>query len=97
MQLRFPEVQPFVSQNFSLGSCFRWILRFSMLKASVDLPQLFLAIYSATLYPFENTSRIKRPPLDILELPLTKLRNQYKKVAFVQVDEYGALEIHVTT
>ena len=57
----------------------------------------FLAIYSATLYPFENTSRIKRPPLDILELPLTKLRNQYKKVAFVQVDEYGALERHVTT
>ena len=25
---------------FSLGSCFRWILRFSMLKVSVDLPQL---------------------------------------------------------
>ena len=39
-QLKSPEVQPLMSRNFLLDSCFKLILRFSMLKASVDLPQL---------------------------------------------------------
>ena len=51
----------------------------------------FVAICSATSYPFGFTSRIKRPPLDILKFIVSTLRNQDKKVAFVQVDEYGEL------
>ena len=38
-QITFLEVQPYVS-IFSLGSCFRWILRFSMLKASMHSHRL---------------------------------------------------------
>ena len=30
---------PLMYLNLPLDSCFKWILRFSMLKASVDLPQ----------------------------------------------------------
>ena len=47
-QLKFPEVQPLMSQNFPLGSCFKWIFSFSMLKASTDLPQL-LCLYALLL------------------------------------------------
>ena len=48
-QLKFLEVQPLMSQNFPLGSCFKSILRFSMLKSSVDLPQL-LWLYALLLH-----------------------------------------------
>ena len=48
-QIKLPEVQPLMSQNSPLGSCFIWIFRFSMLKASVDLPQL-LWLYSLLLH-----------------------------------------------
>ena len=51
----------------------------------------FVAICSATSYLFGFPSRSKRPPLDILKFLVTKLRNQDKKVAFIRVDEYGAL------
>ena len=51
----------------------------------------FVAICSATSYTFGFTSRRKRPPLDILNFIVTTLRNQDKKVSFVQVDKYGAL------
>ena len=34
-QLNLPEFQPLMSWNFPLGSCFIWILHFSMLKVSV--------------------------------------------------------------
>ena len=51
----------------------------------------FLAICSATSYPFGFPSRSKRPPLDILKFIVATLRNQDKKVAFVIDDEDGAL------
>ena len=79
-----------MSWSFPLDSCFRCILRFSMLKASVDLPRL-LWLYVLILYPIGFPSRSKCPPLDILKDPVTTLRNQDKKVAFIWVDEDGAL------
>ena len=51
----------------------------------------FMAICSATSYPFGFPSRRKRPPLDILKFLVTTLRNQDKKVAFIIVDEDVAL------
>ena len=44
-----PEVQPLMSQNLPLGSCFKSFLYFSMLKVSVDLPQL-LWVYALLLH-----------------------------------------------
>ena len=51
----------------------------------------FVAICSATSYPFGFPSRSKLPSLDILKFLFTTLENQDKKVAFIRVDEYGAL------
>ena len=51
----------------------------------------FVAICSATSYPFGFPSRSKIPPLDILKFLFTSLRNQDKTVAFIRVDEYRAL------
>ena len=51
---------------FPLGSFFRWNFPFSMLKASVYLPQI-LCLYSTTSYPFGLPSRSKRPPFGILK------------------------------
>ena len=53
----------------------------------------FLTICSATSYPFGLTYISKCPPLDILKFLVTKSKNQDKKVAFIQVDEYEALSI----
>ena len=58
-QIKYPEVQPSMSRNFPLGSWFRWILRFSTLKASVDFPQLMwpyvlLLHNSLVFHPEEN-------------------------------------------
>ena len=53
----------------------------------------FLYICSSSSHSFEFSSRIKCLPLDIPKFIATTLRNQYKKVSFMQVDEYGALEI----
>ena len=51
----------------------------------------FVAIYSATSYPFGFPSRSKRIPLDILKILVSTLKNQDKKVAFIRVDEDGEL------
>ena len=51
----------------------------------------FVAICSATSHPFVFTYRNKSPPLYILKLLVTSLRNQDKKVALIQVDEDGSL------
>ena len=47
----------------------------------------FVAICSANSHPFGLPSITKRPPLEILNFLFTTLRNQYKKVAFIQVDK----------
>ena len=51
-----------------------------------------MAILSTTSQPFGLPPISKLPPLDILKFLVTILRNQDKKVAFIQVDEDGALE-----
>ena len=51
----------------------------------------FVDICSATSYPFGFPYIIKRPPLDILKFLVTTLVNQDKKVAFIRVNEDGAL------
>ena len=51
----------------------------------------FLAICSATSCPFVLPSRSNRPPIDILKFLVTTLINQDKKIAFIRVDEDGAL------
>ena len=51
----------------------------------------FVAICSATSYPFGFTPRRKCTPLDVLKFLVATLINQDKKVAFIQVNEYGAL------
>ena len=51
----------------------------------------FVAMCSDTSYPFGFPSRSKRPSLNILIFIVTTLRNQDKKVAFIQFDEYEAL------
>ena len=43
----------------------------------------FVASCSATAHPFEYISRIKCPPLDILNFLVTTLKNQDKKFAFI--------------
>ena len=79
-----------MSQNSPLGSCFKWIFRFSMLKASVDLPQL-LWLYSQIHHIQFFLYRTKTPPIDILKLLVAALINQYDKVTFVRLDKYGSL------
>ena len=51
----------------------------------------FAAICSAASYPIVFQYRSKHPPLEILKLLVTILRNQDKKFSLIQVDEYGAL------
>ena len=53
----------------------------------------FVAICTATSYPFGFLLRSKRSPIYILKFFVATLRNQYKKVSFILVDEDGALEI----
>ena len=52
-----------------------------------------VAICSDTSYPFGFKSRSKLPPLDILKFLVTTLINHDNKVAFIRVDEYGALAV----
>ena len=52
----------------------------------------FVAICSATSYPFVFPYRSKHPTLDILEFLVNTLSHQDKKVAFIWVDEDVALE-----
>ena len=52
----------------------------------------FVAICSDTSYLFGFPYRRKRLPPDILKFIVTALTNQDKKVAFIRVDEDGAIE-----
>ena len=47
----------------------------------------FVAIYSATSYPFGFPYRSKRPPLVILKFIVVTSRNIHKKFKSIQVDE----------
>ena len=52
----------------------------------------FVAICYATSNPIGFLSGRKRPPIYILKIIVTTMRNKDKKVALIRVDEYGALE-----
>ena len=77
--------------KFSPGFMLQIYFAFSNLESTRGFTSTFVAILYATSHPFGFSSRSKRPPLDILKFLVTKLRNQDKKVAFIRVDEYGAL------
>ena len=53
----------------------------------------FMAICSDTSYPLGFTSRIKLTTIDIIKFLVTSLRKNFKKIAFIQAYQYGALEI----
>ena len=57
-----------------------------------EFTSTFVDICSDTSYPFVFSARSRVPHLDILKFLVNKLSNKDKKVAFVQVDEDGALE-----
>ena len=80
-----------MSRNFPLGSCFIWILYFSMLKNICGFTSAFMDICSTTSQPFGFTYRSKRPTLDILKFLFTTLSNQDNKFVFIRVDEDGSL------
>ena len=90
-QLKLPEVQPLMSWNFAPG----WIIQMDLAFFNADsirgFTSTFVAIFSATSYPFVFPSLRKRLPLDILKFLVTTLRNHYKKVVFIWVDEDVAL------
>ena len=50
-----------------------------------------MAKCSATSYPFGSLYRRKHSPIETLKFLVTTLINQYKKVAFIPVNEDGAL------
>ena len=79
-----------MSRKFPLGSCFRWIFHFSMLKVSVELPGLlwvyvFLLHISLDFHPEANVYLVT--PSN----SFSTLSNKDKKVALIQFGEDGAL------
>ena len=80
-----------MSQSFSLGSCFKWIFRFSMLRVSVEILRLFW-IYVLLLHtPLGFHTESKVILLTYSKFLVAKLRNQDKKVAVTRVYEDVAL------
>ena len=69
---------------------------FSFFNAEIirGFTSIFVAICSDTSHPFGYPSRSKHPTLDILNVFVTKFRNQDKKFAFIRVDEDVATEIY---
>ena len=65
-QLKFPEVQPLMSRIPPLGSCFKWVFRFSNIESIHGFTSTFVDICYATSHPFGFTSINKHPLLDIL-------------------------------
>ena len=65
-QLKLPKVQPLLSQNLPLGSCFIWIIRFYNVEIICGFTSNFFTICSDTSFPFGFPPRSKRPPLNIL-------------------------------
>ena len=60
---------------------------FSNVESIRVFTTIFVVICSASSYPFALTSRRNSPPLDIFIFCFTKLMNQERKVAFIQVYE----------
>ena len=82
-----------MSKNSPLDSCFRWILHFSMLKSSVDLPQLlwlYVLLLHTTLYFYpEANSRL----LTVSNIFSVHWGSRIRKLHFLRVYKYRALKI----
>ena len=81
-----------MSINLPLGSLFTCIFHFFSVESIRGFTSTFVAICSATSYPFGFSSRRKRPSLDILKFIFATLSNRDKKISLIQVYEDGALE-----
>ena len=77
--------------NFAPGFMLQMYFSFFDVESIRWFTSNFVVIWSATSHSFVIPSIRKLPPLDILKLLVTTLRDQDKKVAFVRVDEDGAL------
>ena len=86
-----PRNTPTDVPKFVPGFMLQMDFAFFNVESICEFTSNFVAICSANSYPFGFTSRSKRPHLDILKFLVDKLRNQDKKVAFIQVDEYVSL------
>ena len=86
MKLKLSEVQQLMPRISPLGSCFRWILCFQC-RQNLWIYLDFCGYMFYYFIPFGFLSRSILPPLGILIVIVTILRNQDKKVAFIRVDE----------
>ena len=77
--------------KFAPGFMLQMDFAFFNVESIRGFTSTFAAICYATAYPFGFPSRSKVPPLDILKVLVTTLRNQDKKFSFIRVDEDGAL------
>ena len=77
--------------KFAPGFMLQMDFAFSNVESIREFTSTFVAICYANSHRFVFPSRSKRPTLDILKFLVTTLRNQDKKVAFIRVDEDGAL------
>ena len=77
--------------KFAPGFMLQIDFAFFNVESICGFTSTFVAIFSATSYPFGFPYRSKRPPLDILKFLVTTLRNQDNKVQFIRLDEDGAL------
>ena len=72
--------------KFAPGFMLQMDFAFFNVESIRGFTSTFVAIFSASSYPFVFSSRSKRPPLDILKFLVTALRNQDKKYSFIGVD-----------
>ena len=77
--------------KFAPGFMLQMAFVFFIVEIIRGFTSTFVALCFDNSFPFGYTSRNKCSTLDILKLLVTTLRKQYKKFAFVWVDEYGAL------
>ena len=65
--------------------------KFFNVESTCRFTLTFVVTCYTTLYQFGFPSIKKRPPLDIIKLIFTTLRNQDKKFPLIQVNEDGSL------
>ena len=78
-------------RNILLGSLFWWIFHFFNVEIIRGFTSTFVATCSDNSHPFAFTSRIKRPPPEIIKFLVNKFRDQDNKVTSIHVDEYGSI------
>ena len=80
--------------KFAPGLIIHMDFEFFNVETIRGFTSIFVATCSDTSYSFGFPYRSKRPTLDILNVFVTKFRNQDKKFAFIRVDEDVATEIY---